>query len=241
MKNRIDIHSHILFGVDDGAKNIDESIELLRSLENIGFTDVFLTPHYINGSDYDSVKDINLKAFTELKKEIKNNELSINVYLGNEIFINDNIDSLVKDGIISSLNDSKYLLIELPFQNKINNLENILYEIKCLGYEVILAHVERYEYFQKNPKLLDELKEIGVLFQANYASILGYYGSKEKKLIKNLLKMNYIDFFGTDIHSINKTYVIDNFSQIEKKIIKIIGEEGYQNILNNSKDIIKTR
>ena len=241
MKNKIDIHSHILFSVDDGAKDLSESIELLTKLESIGFSDVILTPHYIEGSDYNSQKEFNLNIFNQLKDEIKKNKVSINIYLGNEIFINDNIDNFIKEGVISSLNDSKYLLIELPFQNKINNLEHILYEIKCLGYEVILAHVERYEYFQKNPKLLDDLKEIGVLFQANYASILGYYGKSEKKLLKNLLKLNCIDFFGTDIHSINKTYVIDNFSQIEKKIIKIIGENNYKNINENSKDIIKTR
>ena len=240
MKNKTDIHSHILFGIDDGSRTIDESIELLKKMNSVGFTNVILTPHYIEGSDYSCPNIKKEEILKKLKSAIKKNKLKIDVFLGNEIFINDSIDELISSGEISSLNNGKYLLIELPFQNKINNLDNFLFEIKCKGYEIIIAHPERYEYFQNNPKLIDSLREIGILFQSNYASILGYYGRREKKLMKYLLKKGYVDYLGTDIHSINKTYIIDNFLKIEKNIIKVIGEDNYKKIIENCNDLVKS-
>ncbi|MBQ7140967.1 MAG: phosphoesterase [Bacilli bacterium] len=233
-----DIHSHILFDVDDGSSNIEESIELLKKLKSIGFKNVILTPHYIEGSDYCSLNQEKLEKIEILKSEIKKNNIDINIYLGNEIFINDNIIKSIKDGKIYPLNNTKYLLIELPFYNQILNLDDILFEITHAGYIPVIAHPERYSYFQENYKLIDSLRENGVLFQANYSSILGHYGKQAKKLLKYMLKQKYIDYLGTDIHHIGKTFVIDNFEKINKKIKKITKEEYYNQIINNCNNLI---
>lgn len=233
-----DVHSHILFGVDDGSSSIEESITLLKGLKEVGFNNVILTPHYIEGSDYCSSRDNNLERFNQLKKIIKDKKIGINIYLGNEIFIDDDIIEYIKEGKISSLNDTKYLLIELPFHNKIVNLEDTLYELSYAGFVPILAHPERYDFFQKDYKMVDSLRENGVLFQANYASILGYYDNKSKKLLKYMLKKGYIDFLGTDIHRTKKMFVIDNFDKIEKKIIKIIGTDNYKKIISNCNKLV---
>lgn len=237
--NKTDIHSHILFNVDDGSKSIKESICLLQKLKNIGFTDVILTPHYINGSSYNISNDKKRKHFNILKEELIKNKLDINIYLGNEIFINNNINNLIKEDVISTLNNSKYVLVELPFHNPILNLDDIIYELKYNNLIPIIAHPERYTYFQKNYKEVDKLREEGVLFQGNYLSIIGGYGSLSKKLFKYMLKNKYIDFLGTDIHSLNNLSVIDNYDKIIKKIKKVCGEEYYQVIINNCNNVLK--
>ena len=127
----------------------------------------------------------------------------------------------------------------MPFNNKILDLEDILYELTCLGYIPIIAHPERYHYLQENYRLVDSLKEEGILFQCNYASILGYYGRKAEKLTKYLFKKHYVNYLGTDLHRIDHTYMLDNFSKIEKKIIKLTGQEYYQEILNNCDELVK--
>ena len=234
-----DIHSHILFNLDDGSKSIDESVELLKKMESVGFNNVILTPHYIKNTDYKSNNVQKLEKLEMLKNAVKKNNININIYLGNEIFIDDEIIELVKDNKIYSLNNSKYLLIEIPFHNQILNLEDILYEIKYNGYIPIIAHPERYTYFQKNYKLVQKLKDDGILFQSNYSSILGDYGSSSKKLIKKLLKDGYVDYLGTYIHHINKTFTLDNFEKIIKKIKKITGEDYFKQIVSNCEDLVK--
>lgn len=234
-----DIHSHIIFDVDDGSSSIEESIKLIKELKSVGFNNIIMTPHYIEGSEYSSENEEKLTKLALLKEEVKKQKIDINLYLGNEIFINDHIIEGIKDNKIYTLNNSKYLLFELPFHNQIIGLADIVYEMKVAGYIPILAHPERYSYFQKNPHLLDELKKEGLLFQCNYASILGNYGIASKKLLKYLLKKEYVDYFGTDIHHINKTFVTDNFDKIKKHIIKITGEEYFQEIINNCDNLVK--
>lgn len=233
-----DVHSHILFDVDDGSSSIEESIELLKRLKETGFDNVILTPHYIEGSDYSSLNKEKLEKLSILREAIKENNIDINIYLGNEIFINDNIIELINNGSIYSLNNTKYLLIEFPFHNKILNIEDIMFEIMHAGYVPVIAHPERYTYFQEDYSLVDSLRESGVMFQSNYSSILGFYGKNAEKLFKYMLKKEYIDFLGTDIHHINKSYVLDNFKKIEKKIIKIAGTEYYKEICENCNSLV---
>lgn len=234
-----DIHSHILFDVDDGSRTLEESVELLKKMHEIGFNNVILTPHYIEGSEYNCENKEKRTKIKQIEKELETQNININICLGNEIFINDNIYELIKNNVIHTLNNTRYILVELPFHNQIMNLEDIMYELKIKGMIPIIAHPERYSYFQKNYKEIDRLKEEGFLFQGNYASILGYYGKESQKLLKYMLKKQYIDYLGTDIHRLNKTYVIDNFKKIEKTIIKITKNDYYNEIKENSDLIIK--
>lgn len=233
-----DIHCHLIYDVDDGSRSLEESLELLQELNNVGFDKVIITPHFISGTEYDADNTKKLSKLKKIKQEIKKANLDMQVFLGNEIFINKNITELFKKDMVTSLANSKYLLIELPFHNKILGLEDLLYELTCQGYIPIIAHPERYDYFQDNYKLVDSFKEEGILFQCNYASILGYYGKKAEKLVKYLLKKHYVDYFGTDLHRIEKTFMLDNFKKIEKNIIKITGKDYYQEILDNCDEII---
>lgn len=237
----IDTHNHILFNIDDGCKTIDESIILLKQMEKLGFKKIILTPHYIKETKY-IVNNIEKEnKINELKEKLKEKKINIDLYLGNEIFITDNIIDLLKNNNASSVNKSRYVLIELPFENEIIGLTDILYELKYNKLIPIIAHPERYIYFQNDIRKIDKLREEGILFQVNYASLLGLYGRKAKKTIKYLLKNGYVDFFGTDIHRITQTTVLDNFKKIEKKIIRLIGPEEYKRIITNGEKIINNK
>ena len=234
-----DIHSHLIYGVDDGSRSIEESIEILQKLKQIGFDNVIITPHFIENSEYSSTNSEKEEKLLDIKGSLKSNNVDINIHIGNEIFINENIVELIDKGSIETLADTNYLLIELPFHNKILNLDDILYEIKHKGYIPIIAHPERYSYFQENYDLVDELREEGILFQSNYASIIGYYGKEAEKLLKYMLKHKYVDYLGTDIHRIDKICVIDNFKNIEKLFNKIAGKDYYQEIKDNCDFLVK--
>ena len=223
----IDIHSHLLYGVDDGAKTIEDSISILSDLKDLGYTDVILTPHYIKDSHYDSTRSENLKRLKALREELQNNNININVYLGNEIYIDDDIEDFLNNNVISSLNDSNFLLIELPMSGEYPNYKEIFNYLIKKNYNVILAHPERYMAFQKDFSKIEELSEIGVYFQCNIESIVGRYGKTAKKTIKKILKAHKINFLATDIHHKRNK---EDFLKAKKLILKYITKEEF-NIL----------
>ena len=131
------------------------------------------------------------------------------------------------------INNTRYILIELPFNNQILNLDDYLYELKLKGYKIIIAHPERYTYFKDNYKEARKLYDSGVLFQVNYGSIIGQYGSSSLKLVKKLLKDDMVNFISTDIHKPSSS-LFDEFDDIKHKIIKIIGEDKFKDISYNN-------
>ena len=233
----IDIHSHILFGIDDGSKNIETSIEILKDAVDNGVTDIILTPHYIEDSDYSCNNIDKEEVFDILKQRVKAENININLYLGNEIFINDNISKYIEEKEIAPLNYSKYILVELPMGRMSNNTKNIFFELIREGYTVILAHPERYRYMQKDDKKLEELLDMGILLQGNYRSLFGYYGKDAKKALRKYIKNKWISFLGSDIHR-NDGY---NLKKLEKSILKLSKDQTYTDdiMFRNAEKIIK--
>ena len=239
--DNIDIHSHILYGIDDGSKSLEESIEIIKQYIEMGYKHVVATSHYIEKSEYISNEKERKELLEKIKKELKKQKLDIKLYLGNEVYINNNLEELLNKKEITTINNSRYLLIELPMHNKIKNINEIIYELRIKGIIPIIAHPERYEYVQKDINYVKELIEEGALLQSNYGSIIGIYGNHAKKAMKKLLKQNTISFLATDIHfPNNKIYL--NMDKIKKKIIKIIGEEKYKTItIDNQLKILKNK
>ena len=229
----IDMHNHILYGIDDGCKTIEESIETIKNMKKIGFNSIDLTPHYIEDSSFKANNNLKLQRLEILKEELLKNNIDVNLFLGNEIFINESINELIINKEIRSINNTRYILIELPFNNQILNLDDYLYELKLKGYKIIIAHPERYTYFKDNYKEARKLYDSGVLFQVNYGSIIGQYGSSSLKLVKKLLKDDMVDFISTDIHKPSSS-LFDKFDDIKHKIIKIIGEDKFKDISYNN-------
>ena len=218
----IDIHSHIVYDVDDGSKDLESSINILKEASIAGFNKIILTPHYME--DYYTVsKEEIAERIKVLKDACKKQEVDVELYQGNEIYITNHIDEYIKEDIASSLNDSKYVLFETPLNIEPSNLIEVIYKIKEIGKVPVLAHPERYSYIQSNPNKLLEFFEMGVLFQANYGSIIGLYGRNAKKTVKLLLKNNFIHFLGSDVHREDSIYT--SMEEIMSELNKLIGEE----------------
>lgn len=230
----IDIHSHILYGVDDGIQNIDDSILLLKQISMLGIKDIILTPHYIEYSAYSSDLFNNLTRVEKINSKLKENNIDINIHLGNEIHITENILDLLNKKQITTLCNSNYLLIELPMSGLYDNYMDIFLDLIEKGYKVILAHPERYIYHQNNFDELIDIHKKGILFQCNFESILGKYGGKAKKTLKKLIKNNLVDFIGSDIHS-NKEYrIVKGMKKIEK-----INKNQFTKLMNQNINIFK--
>lgn len=239
MDNYVDIHSHILYGIDDGSKSLEESIEIIKQHIEMGFKDIILTPHYIENSKYKTNNKEKKKLLETLKKELKKQKININLYLGNEVFVNNTLE--IDKEKIEKLNNSKYLLIEFPMGEKPKNINNIIYELKIQGIIPVIAHPERYTFVQEHPNIVDEWVEEGALLQSNYGSIVGVYGESAKKAVKKLLKKNIIAILATDIHYPNNK-IYQNIEKSRKKIKKIIGEEKYIELtITNPKKIIENK
>lgn len=227
-----DLHSHYLPGVDDGAKDIEVTKKMLNSAKENGITDIIFTPHFILDSKFMSTKEENKKIFEPIKKMAKD-EFDINVFLGNEVYCTSEILNLYKDGLISTLNNSRYMLIEIPMYSKMNNVQEIFFELISNDIVPILAHPERYTAYYNDLDFFLKLKSMGVLFQINYPSLVGEYGSKAKRMAVKLLKLGLISFVGSDIHS-DKEHKNEQVSKMEKKLKKIVGEAEFIEITVNN-------
>lgn len=231
-----DIHSHILYGIDDGAKSLEESVEILRMANRCGVTDIILTPHYIKNSIYSANITLKKKILNEIKRELKKENIDINLYLGNEVYIDSGIFSKLRS--ISCLNNSRYILIELPLNNKCLVLEEVLYKLKERNLIPIIAHPERYTAYYKDYSFFANLIKDGCLLQGNIGSLYGDYGNISKRMIKGLLKRGMIHFMASDIHhSSSNIYQKD----IEKRLFKIVkSREIVDNLLvKNASKVIE--
>jgi len=223
----IDIHCHILPGIDDGSRNVEESMEMVREAYKAGFTNIISTSHYIEES-YNVPKIKRQELIDMLNSKIEQEGMNIKVYNGAEAYISPDLVELIEEGELPTMNGTKYLLMELPMHNQILNLESIVSKVINQGITLIIAHPERYDIVQKNYKVLNELADMGVLFQANYGSCIGQYGKEAEKTLKKLLKANRISFFGTDCHRIGSVY--DKMPEILKKLEKMIGKEKLEEL-----------
>lgn len=234
----IDIHSHLIYGVDDGSKDIETSLKVLSNLSENGVTDIILTPHYIVDTNYVSKKTDNIIKLKELQREVKKLGININLYLGNEIYIDKDILKYIKENKMCSLNNTEYILVELPMSGVYEDYLDIFSNLINIGFKVILAHPERYTSFQKDYSLINEVVATGVLLQSNIDSIVGGYGKEAKRTMKYILKNKLVSFVGTDIHN-NKS----DYSYINKainKFKKYLTDDEINDILNkNAMKIIK--
>lgn len=223
----IDVHCHILPGIDDGSRSVEESMEMIKEAYEAGFTDIISTSHYIEES-YHTPKARRQELIDMLNSKIEQEGMDIKVYNGAEAYITPNLAGLIEAEELPTMNGTKYLLMELPMHNQILHLDRILKDVISKGITLIIAHPERYSYVQKNYKILNELVDMGILFQANYGSCIGQYGKEAEKTLKKLLKANMISFFGTDCHREGSVY--GKMPEILKKLEKMVGREKLEEL-----------
>lgn len=241
----IDIHNHLLPGIDDGCITYADALKALKEAENNGIKAIILTPHYIKGSKFACNNQDKKEILKKLKEEALENNINIELYLGNEIYFENELYELITNGEAMTLNDSKYMLFELPMTNIVNNLKEVIFDLRSKGIVPIIAHPERYTYFQDDPNELIPLIRQGCLFQGNLGSLLGLYGKGAKKCLKVFLEHNLIHFMASDVHHSNsKNYILldDGLKELENIVgaeAKTLIEENPLKVINNQDIIIK--
>lgn len=223
----IDIHSHILPNIDDGSRSIDETFNMIKEAQSVGFEAIVSTSHY-REKYYETdtpEREVWLKAIYD---NLKAKNIEIELYMGNEIYLSENLVKLLEDGKASTINDTSYVLFELPLNIEPENLYDIVYEMLQNKLVPVLAHPERYNFVQQEPELVYDLVQKGVLMQANYGSVIGEYGRKAQKIVKEMLENNLVHVLGTNSHRQNTIY--PKIPEILLEIIGLIGQERLEEL-----------
>lgn len=223
----IDFHTHILPNIDDGSRSIDETFNLIKEAKEVGFDGIILTSHYIENFYETDVpeRDVWVKAISE---NLGAKGIDTDLYLANEIYISENMMGLLEQQKASTINNSCYVLFELPLNEEPLNLYDVIYSLQENKLIPVLAHPERYSFVQKEPELIYDLIEKGCLMQANYGSIIGQYGVKAEYIVKKFLENNMIHFLGSDVHRQNSIYPKIPFAL--EKIREIVGKEKLEEL-----------
>ncbi len=231
----IDFHTHILPNIDDGARSIQETINLVKEAQKVGFEAIISTSHYMEGY-YETNTPEREVWIQVIYQKIQEENIKMKLYLGNEIYLSENLIQLLEEGRACTINDTSYVLFEMPLNVEPLNLYNMIYEMMQYKLVPILAHPERYSFVQQSPELIGELIEKGVLMQCNYASIEGYYGRRAKMVVKKLLLNNMVHFLGSDVHRPHTIYT--RMPQILEKLTKIIGKEKLEELTTTNPKLV---
>lgn len=226
-----DIHSHILPGVDDGAENMEEALSMIEVAYQEGTRQIFCTPHYERGKNSYTKEELN-NRFQELCKEVEKVHPDMKLYLGNEILYTDGIVDDLKNGLIQTMNDTKYVLVEFNIRTSYNELYQAIRKITNARFRPIIAHMERYRCLFKHIDRVDELVRMEAYLQMNISSVYGGLLDENARWCKKLVKEDYISFFGTDAHDLDDRapYINDYVGWIEKKC----GEDALEEMFVNN-------
>jgi len=211
---KVDIHSHLIPSIDDGAKNLDESISLIKGLINLGYEKIITTPHIMSDAYKNSALTI-YDGLEILKEKLKEEKLSIEIDVGAEYYLDEGFYDKVKSTNVMSIND-KYILFETSYLSKPILLEDMIFAISSAGYIPMMAHPERYRYIKDFKSEYKRFKDLGVMFQCNINSFGGYYGVDAKNKALFLSQNGMIDFLGSDLHHIKQIEFLKNVIQTKE-------------------------
>ena len=226
----VDMHSHLIPGIDDGSENIEDSYMLVKELSELGYTKIITTPHIMGDFFKNSAENI-LPKLEELKKYLAERNILVELEAAAEYYLDEwFMEKLKKNQPLLSFGGAeRYLLFETSYINSSAYLDEAIFTLKSLGYKPVLAHPERYMYLQNNIEALILLKQRGVLYQININSLAGYYNKGAQLTAEKLIDHNMVDMIGTDCHGIRHVESLKKAMQT-KYYKKVIG----QKLLNNS-------
>ncbi|RRN77886.1 protein tyrosine phosphatase, partial [Pseudoxanthomonas sp. SGD-10] len=193
-----DMHNHILFGIDDGSRDLAQSLELLKGMTELGFRKVICTPHVMEGV-YNNTPVHIAAVYEQLLAAVRNENLNIELEFAAEYMIDEGIATWIESDQLCLL-PHKHVLIEMSYLSESKSLFSIIKRLRDKGYQPILAHPERYNYYHSNFKIFQEIKKAGCYLQLNLLSVSRYYGESVKAMALTLIKAGLYDFVGTDMH-----------------------------------------
>ncbi len=195
----IDMHNHILPGVDDGSQSMETTLKMIQIATEEGITHMLATPHFKKGHHNASPATVR-KLVADVQALADENDLNLTILGGNEVMYFSDMEEVFEAGQLNTMNGSNYLLIEFYPDDDYARIRRGVETVQSLGLHPVLAHVERFLPLRKDPRLIEEIKGRGALIQVNASSIDGSQGFGTKQFCKKLLKQGLVDFVGTDAH-----------------------------------------
>lgn len=223
-----DIHSHFIPGIDDGAQTMEDSIAMLSAMRDFGYKKVITTPH-IMSDGYRNTPEIINSGLGQLKTAVKEAGIDIQVEAAAEYYLDFDFEKKLKSGNVLTFGE-KYLLWEIPFINPPDNVNEIAFEMGTRSYRPVLAHVERYGFWQHNFEKYEELADRGIFLQMNINSVTGHYSMQTRKVAQWLIEKDMISFVGSDCHHIGHIELMKN----------AIRDKHFQKLLGSTKLLNKT-
>jgi protein-tyrosine phosphatase len=217
VERMIDIHCHILPGIDDGAKSVEDSLLMAREAASEGIHTIIATPHL--NSQYDNRKELILSKVGQLNQALKEARIDVTILPGQEPRIYGEILEDIAKNAIQTLNNSQYLFIEFPSNHVPRYTEKLLFDLQVQGLTPIIVHPERNSELIERPEVLYRLVEKGALTQVTASSLCGYFGKKIKGFSIQLIEANLTHFIASDAHNIvNRSFKMEEaFNLIDSK------------------------
>lgn len=194
----VDMHSHFIPGIDDGAKTISESLEMLRGMKDAGYRKVITTPH-IMSDFFRNTPEIIHSGLSKLREAAASAGIEIEIEAAAEYYFDFELEQKLDQGKLLTFGDA-YLLFEVSYMNAPDGLEGVVFKMQTQGYKPVLAHPERYPYWFRDLKNFEKLKDKGVLFQLNINSLTGYYSPATLKIAEQMIDKGWYEFIGSDCH-----------------------------------------
>jgi protein-tyrosine phosphatase len=194
----IDMHSHFIPGIDDGAKTMRDSVEMITTMAELGYKKVITTPH-IMGDFYRNTPEIILTGLEQVRRAVAEAGVKIEIEAAAEYYFDFELEKKLDNEKLLTFGDN-YLLFEVSYMNAPDNLDGIIFKMQTSGYKPVLAHPERYPYWFRDMNNFEKLKDKGVLFQLNLNSLTGHYSPETAKMAVKMIDNGWYEFTGTDCH-----------------------------------------
>lgn len=203
-----DIHSHLLPGLDDGVKTLEESESIIKIFQQLGYTKIITTPHVMQDHYRNTTETIS-KALQQVQEHLAKKEYTITLEAAAEYYLDEYLIRQVETNSSLLTFGNNYLLFETNFLSEPLNLNEFIFQATTKGYKLVLAHPERYVYLQNNMSRIEDLIDRGVFFQLNIASIAGAYSKQVQSLANKLIDRGFVHFIGSDCHNIQHAKLIE--------------------------------
>jgi tyrosine-protein phosphatase YwqE len=212
---KVDMHSHLIPGIDDGAATLEHSVSMIKSLSELGYDKIITTPHTYYDY-YPNTKVEILEGLDKVRNGLAEAEIDIKIDAASEYYMDEHFEKLLGEKDLLTLGDSNYVLVEMSFFGPPPALEDYIFQMGVSGYSPILAHPERYPFFANEFGKYERMIELGCSLQVNTLSLAGHYGGLAQKTAQKLLKKGMVTFLGTDCHNENHIEQLQAFGQSGK-------------------------
>lgn len=221
-----DLHSHLLPGIDDGAEDMEQSLELIRRLMDMGFQHLITTPH-VMADLYPNTPGVIRRKLSEVQKAVKAKGWPVRIEAAAEYLMDEGFEPLLENGNLLAL-PGKRVLVEMSFISEPPKLKQYLFRLQTKGYRPLLAHPERYLFLRENNRRYQDLKDRGCEFQLNLLSLTGYYGRPTRENAYKLLTEGLIDYLASDLHHERHAEALEALLT-DKKIAKVLHGRQFLN------------